>query len=77
MVVGNHQCSAANLNQSKPWFQLELSLAQFSPNLIIYLLPPQYFGTTFCQFHHEPHNSKFEEQALSPTKNQGNGLHHL
>ena len=33
MVVGNHQCNAANLNQSKPQFQLELSLAQFSPSL--------------------------------------------
>ena len=26
MVVGNHQCNAANHNQSKPQFQLELSL---------------------------------------------------
>ena len=34
MVVGNHQCNAANLNQSKPQFQLELSLAQFSPSLL-------------------------------------------
>ena len=33
MVVGNHQCNAANLNQSKAEFQLELSLAQFSPSL--------------------------------------------
>ena len=33
MVVGNHQCNAANLNQSKPQFPLELSLAQFSPSL--------------------------------------------
>ena len=33
MVVGNHQCNAANLNQSKPQFQLELSLAQFSTSL--------------------------------------------
>ena len=33
MVVGNHQCNAANLNQSKPQFLLELSLAQFSPSL--------------------------------------------
>ena len=33
MVVGNHQCNAANRNQSKPQFQLELSLAQFSPSL--------------------------------------------
>ena len=33
MVVGNHQCNTANLNQSKPQFQLELSLAQFSPSL--------------------------------------------
>ena len=30
MVVGNHQCNAASLNQSKAQFQLELSLAQFS-----------------------------------------------
>ena len=33
MVVGNHQCNAANLNHSEPQFQLELSLAQFSPSL--------------------------------------------
>ena len=33
MVVGNHPCNAANRNQSKPQFQLELSLAQFSPSL--------------------------------------------
>ena len=34
MVVGNHQCiAAANLNQSKAQFQLELSLAQFRPSL--------------------------------------------
>ena len=33
MVVGNHQCNAANLNQNKPQFQVELSLAQFSPSL--------------------------------------------
>ena len=31
MAVANHQCNAANLNQSKAPFQLELSLAQFSP----------------------------------------------
>ena len=37
MVVGNYQCNAANLNQSKPQFQLELSLAQFSPSLFPYL----------------------------------------
>ena len=35
MVVGNHQCNAANLNQHKAQFQLELSLAQFSPSLFI------------------------------------------
>ena len=34
MVVGNHQCNAASLNQSKAQFQLELSLAQFSPSLL-------------------------------------------
>ena len=34
MVVGNYQCNAANLNQSKAQFQLELSLAQFSPSLL-------------------------------------------
>ena len=33
MVVGYHQCNAANLNQSKAQFQLELSLAQFSSSL--------------------------------------------
>ena len=33
MVVGNYQCNAANLNQSKAQFQLELSLAQLSPSL--------------------------------------------
>ena len=33
MVVGNHQCNAANHHQSKPQFQLVLSLAQFSPSL--------------------------------------------
>ena len=33
MVVGNHQCKVANLNPSKAQFQLELSLAQFSPSL--------------------------------------------
>ena len=36
MVVGNHQCNAANCNQSKPQFQLELSLAQFSPSLLTF-----------------------------------------
>ena len=35
MVVGNHQCKVANLNQSKAQFQLELSLAQFSPSLFL------------------------------------------
>ena len=34
MVVGNHQCNAANLNQRKAQFQLELSLAQISPSLV-------------------------------------------
>ena len=38
MVVGNHQCNAANLNQSKPQFQSELSLAQFSPSLFTVFL---------------------------------------
>ena len=38
MVVGNHQCNAANLNQNKPQFQLELSLAQFSPSLLFNVL---------------------------------------
>ena len=33
MERGNHQCNAANLYQSKAQFQLELSLAQFSPSL--------------------------------------------
>ena len=33
MLVGNHQCNAANLNQSEPQFQLELSLAPFSISL--------------------------------------------
>ena len=37
MVVGNHQCKVANLNQSKAQFQLELSLAEFSPSLLILL----------------------------------------
>ena len=37
MVVGNHQCNAANLNQGKPQFQLELSLAQVGPSLFIHL----------------------------------------
>ena len=35
MVVGNQQCNAANPNQSKPQFQLELRLAQFSPSLFL------------------------------------------
>ena len=34
MVVGNHQFKIANLNQSKPQLQWELSLAQFSPSLL-------------------------------------------
>ena len=38
MVVGNHQYKVANLNQSKARFQLELSLAQFSPSLFLILL---------------------------------------
>ena len=38
MVVGNQQCNAANLDQSKPQFQLELSLAQFSPTLFLVTL---------------------------------------
>ena len=38
MVVGNHQCNAANLNQNKPQLQLELSLAQFSPSLFLLIL---------------------------------------
>ena len=33
MIVGNHQ---SILNQSKPQFQLELSLAQFSPSLFYF-----------------------------------------
>ena len=33
MVVGNYQYKVVNLNQSKAQFQLELSLAQFSPCL--------------------------------------------
>ena len=33
MLVGNRQCNAANLNQNEAQFQLELSLAQFSPSL--------------------------------------------
>ena len=37
MVVGNHQCNAANLNLSESQFQLELSLAQFSPSLFVKL----------------------------------------
>ena len=35
MVVGNQQCNAANLNQSKTQLQLGLSLAQFSPSLLL------------------------------------------
>ena len=43
MVVGNHQCNAANLNQSKPQFHLELSFAQFSPSLFsIFLIFPDF-----------------------------------
>ena len=38
MAVGNYQCNAANINESKPHFQLELSLAQFSPSLFDYLV---------------------------------------
>ena len=38
MVVGNHQRNAANLNQSKAQFHLELSLAQFSPRLFSHFL---------------------------------------
>ena len=38
MVVGNHQCNPANRNQSKPQFQFELSLAQFSPSLLTLVL---------------------------------------
>ena len=38
MVVSNHQLNVANLNQSKSQFQLELSLAQFSPSLCNTLL---------------------------------------
>ena len=40
MVVGNHQCNAANLNQIKAQFQLELSLAisKYHPNDIQVLL---------------------------------------
>ena len=41
MLVGNHQCNAANLNQNKAQFQLELNLvqlftfiAQLSPSFI-------------------------------------------
>ena len=34
--ASNYQCNAANLNQSKPQFQLELSLAQFSPSLLLH-----------------------------------------
>ena len=42
MVVGNHQCTAAaNLNQSKAQFQLELSLAQFRPSLFLQFLDPE------------------------------------
>ena len=37
MVVCNHQYNAANLNQSKSQFQLELSLAHFSPSLLFCL----------------------------------------
>ena len=33
MVVGNHQCNAANLIESKFQLQLELGFAQFSPSL--------------------------------------------
>ena len=43
MVVGNHQCNAANLNQSQPQFQLELSLAQFSPTLFSMYFPYFHF----------------------------------
>ena len=35
--VCNHPYNAATLNQSKPQFQLELSLAQFSPSLLTIL----------------------------------------
>ena len=34
MVVGNYQYNAANLKQSKPQFQMELSSSQFSPSLL-------------------------------------------
>ena len=52
MVVGNHQCNAATLNQSKSQFQLELSLAQFSPSLfyfyVVFNLSSMFRGLT-CQ----------------------------
>ena len=45
MAVGNYQCNAANLTQSKAQVQLELSLAQFSPSLLAYFLVPIIFWT--------------------------------
>ena len=39
MAVGNYQCNTANLNHGKNQFQLELSLAQFSPSLSLFFTP--------------------------------------
>ena len=45
MVDGNHQCNAAILNQNKAQFQWELSLAQFSPSLLLLLSVKIFFNS--------------------------------
>ena len=59
-LVGNHQCNAETLNQSTAQFQLELSLAQFSPSLFFLIFSPLVFSNTiliiqFKAFQSTPH----------------------